>query len=214
MRQFTIDPLWPDKQTVIKIADMVRQGGTLVYPTETIYGLGGDAFNPQTIEAVYALKGRDTRKPLSVIIPSAAWVERLAAEITPAARNLMNNFWPGPLTIVFKAAPGVPAALTANSGTIAVRVSSLPFCSSLALAANCPLIATSANLAGGANCLRVQDLPPGIMEQADAVVDGGVLTASLASMVVDATGKDVKILREGAVGREQINLLLSKISIE
>jgi L-threonylcarbamoyladenylate synthase len=204
MQAFTIDPLHPDEKTVAALADIVRQGGTLVYPTETVYGLGGDAFNPRAIAAIYALKGRDTRKPLSVIVPAVTWIDRLAVEITPAARSLMECFWPGPLTIVFKAAPGVPAALTANRGTIAVRVSSLPFCSGLANAAGCPLIATSANASGSGNCTRVQDVPKEIRENVDAVADGGELGAAQASTVVDASGKNLKVLREGVVGMQQL----------
>src|SRR5262249_53584037 len=139
-----------------RAAQAVKSGGVIVYPTDTIYGLGGSSYSVAVIERIYRIKSRSERKPLLVLIPEASWVERGAQENPQPFFHLAERFWPGPLTVVLKAKGDLPSALTANSGTIGVRVPQQPFTRELVRLCEVPLVSTSANVSGGETVLRVQ----------------------------------------------------------
>src|SRR5262245_26821160 len=127
---------------------LLRAGRLVAYPTETFYGLGADATSSDAVERIFELKGRARSEPIPLILPGPEWLERVATEVPPAAPRLAAAFWPGPLTLIVPAASWIPGAVTAETDTVAVRVSSHPIASALASALGGPLTATSANKSG------------------------------------------------------------------
>lgn len=184
-------------------------GGKLIaFPTETFYGIGCDAMNPDAVAAVFALKRRSLSMPLPVVIDSRDTLKRLARPVVGAAATLMDAFWPGPLSIVLSALPEVPDLLTAGISRVAVRFSPHP--AALALcAAGHPVVASSANISGRPPVARPEDLDPELIPGLSGLfTDGPEPSAVLPSTVVDIRehlGKAVvRILRPGAVSRDAL----------
>jgi len=205
-----IDPLKPDKETLTKISKILREGGIIAFPTETFYGLGVDARQEAAVEKIFRIKGRNVRNPVSVIVDSEEEVIPLVAEIPEAARFLMKKFWPGPLTLVFCAAPPVSSHLTGGTGKIGIRVSSHPIARLLAAGLAGPLTATSANLSGEPECSSAEAVIRTLGDLPDAVIDGGPTPGGSGSTILDVTVAPPRILREGAIPgdliRDALNL--------
>jgi L-threonylcarbamoyladenylate synthase len=174
-------------------------GGVIVYPTETLYGIGANALDPGAVELVARVKRRPDRKPMLVIVRDAGAAAGLVASVPASARALMEAFWPGPLTIVFPAAAGLPAGLTAGTGTIGVRVPSSPFCLALLRACGVPVTSTSANLAGEPPPRTTDAIRRALGPAIRLYVDAGELPASPPSTVVSVAGPVPRLLREGAI---------------
>ena len=154
-------------------ADALRAGGLVVFPTETFYGLAADHENARALEKLLALKGSRGQSPLALILASADEAERLAKEIPPLARRLMAEHWPGPLTLVLAARPGLHPALVSTDGGVGMRLSPHPMAAALARGLGRAVTATSANISGGPPARRVEDLDPAITAGVDLVLDGG-----------------------------------------
>jgi L-threonylcarbamoyladenylate synthase len=189
-----------------RAAAVAAAGGLLIYPTDTLYALGGRALEPSVAERVRVVKGREPDKPLPLVAGDPAEARSLCLDWPESAARLAASFWPGPLALVLSAAPVVPEAVTAGSGTIAVRVPAADITRSLC--ARCgPLISTSANRAGG--------VAPATCEQAVIAVGDAVALAidagpggAVASTIVDLTAASPRLLREGAVAWEGIRRVL------
>ena len=190
--------------SVTAAAQVILNGGVIVYPTETIYGLGANALSVEAVERVFEIKQRDKSNPILVLIPGEESLDQLVMEIPEVARALMKFFWPGPLTLVFKAAPGVSPILTANTGKIGVRLSSDEFCTKLLDICKIPITSTSANISGGPNPTSVERINHSIKDVVDLVIDGGVLEIGKPSTVVDVSSGDVRLLREGVISFDEI----------
>ena len=186
-------------RSVTLAAQTILDGGVIVYPTETIYGLGANALEPKIVDKVYRIKQRPKSNPILVLIPNRLSLEELVTGIPDAAEILMDKFWPGPLTIVFKASPIVSPILTAGSGKIGVRLSSDEFCRELLSICKIPITSTSANLSGEPNPDSIGIINKQVLDSVDLVVDAGKLTSQTPSTVVDVTKGKVELLREGAV---------------
>ena len=143
-----IDPGKPDEEKLAEAFRVLREGGVVAFPTETFYGLAADARNETAVEKIFRIKGRNFRNPIALIIADEREVVPLVEEIPAAAKILMQTFWPGPLTLIFRAAPSVSSRLTGGTGKIGIRVSSHPVARLLAAGLAGPLTATSANLSG------------------------------------------------------------------
>ena len=180
-------------------AQTILDGGVIVYPTETIYGLGANALEPKVVDKVYRIKQRPKSNPILVLIPNRLSLEELVSGIPDTAELLMDKFWPGPLTIVFKASPIVSPVLTAGSGKIGIRLSSDGFCRELLGICNIPITSTSANLSGEPNPDSIGIIDKRVLDAVDLVIDAGKLTSQTPSTVVDVTRGNVELLREGAV---------------
>jgi L-threonylcarbamoyladenylate synthase len=194
----------PGKLDAEKLAEAVRvlcEGGVVAFPTETFYGLGADARNETAVEKIFGIKGRNFRNPLSVIVANDREVIPLVEEIPAAAKILMQTFWPGPLTLVFRASSSVLPRLTADTGKIGIRVSSHPLARLLAAGIAGPLTATSANLAGGAECSSADAVVRALGDLPDAVIDGGSTQggSGSGSTILDVTVFPPRILRDGAI---------------
>lgn len=178
-------------------------GDVIAFPTETLYGLGCDPFRDEALARLVALKGRPAGKPLPLIAATLAAAESIVVRTSPRVRRLWeqltSRLWPGSLTLVMEAEPGVPVAVTGGTGRVGVRVSSLPLARQMAEAAGGLIVATSANVSGEKVPGTAQSVAAGLGEGLALVVDGGRLAAAPPSTVVDLTGGTVQVLREGAV---------------
>jgi L-threonylcarbamoyladenylate synthase len=182
----------------------LERGGLIVYPTETLYGLGADAICPESVDRLGDLKGRDRDKPVSVLVASCAMLGEIAASIPFVAERLVAAFWPGPLTIALPARSGLPTRLTAGSGTIAARISSHPIAQQIVSALGRPLTATSANPGGSPPAAEVGAARAYFGACVDVYVDGGPSAAGPASSVVDCSVTPPRLVREGAIALDRI----------
>lgn len=188
---------------------MVRGGGVIAFPTETFYGLGVDPFNVQAVQRLYDLKGRSPQtSPILVLIRSRHELQALVSEITPAGERLMQACWPGPLTLVFRAAAAVPAVLTAGTGTIGVRLSAYPDVLRVLEAIGGPLTGTSANRTGQPPAITAEEVERAFGADVDLIVNGGPTPGGLPSTVVDTTVRPPRLIREGCVSQAALRAVL------
>lgn len=194
------DPLRQVEQAVATL----RRGGVVVYPTETLYGLGVDATNEYAVRKLAALKGREDGKPISVLVSDDAMLATVVASISPRAQTLMRRFWPGPLTLALPAKPGLSPLLTAGGATIGVRCSSHPLAAALVAGLGRPVTTPSANPAGAAPPVSLVQARAYFADAVDAYVDGGTLSGGVGSTVVEPDTPEPKMIREGAIPASDI----------
>lgn len=180
----------------------------MVFPTRSLYGLGADALNPDAVDRVFSAKNRPPKNPVSILISSRDMLENFVAEIPDAACKVMDRFWPGGITLVFRAAPGLPANLTANTGTIGIRLPSHPTAAALVRAAGTPVTATSANISNAPGAGRVSEISDPVARAADMILDAGALAPGSGSTILDVTCDPPAILRQGAVSEARLQDLL------
>jgi L-threonylcarbamoyladenylate synthase len=193
-----IDPAHPEK-AFSRCRDVIRSGGVIVYPTDTFYGLGADPKNPAAVRKLFEIKGRRTDQPILLLIPDAHDVRDWADGITAAADRLMKRFWPGPLTLVFKAKAGVLPELTAGTGTIGLRVPDSALDHGLLRYLDSALTGTSANISGGPSPRTAREALESVGGRVDLVLDGGETAGGRPSTVVDVSSDEPKVIRPGAV---------------
>jgi L-threonylcarbamoyladenylate synthase len=206
-----IDPGKPEPDRIDKAVAILKSGGVIAFPTETFYGLGADARNEAAIEKIFGIKGRDFKNPILVVIGDVTHLDAFAADIPEVARTLMDRFWPGPLTIVLRAAPSVSPKLTAGSGKIGIRLTSHPIAMEISKKLGGPLTATSANLSGAPECSSAAEALSQLQGRIDDVVDGGQTPGGKGSTIVDVTASPIKILREGVIAVSLIQDTLGRI---
>lgn len=194
----------PDPALIQLAAEKIRAGGVVVCPTSALYGLAADPFQPAAVERVYAIKGRPAHQPLLVLVDSLDALPRLATAIPPAARDLMERFWPGGLTLVMAAHPSLPPALTGGTTKIGIRQTAHPVARALAAASNGVVTGTSANRSGHPGCARIADLDPDLVAEVDLILDAGQLAGGLGSSVMDCTADPPQLIREGALSAEDL----------
>ncbi len=192
-----LDPGRPDPGGLERAAAVLRRGGLAIFPTETLYGIAADSGNPVALERLAALKGREEQKPIALILSDSAEIQRLA-ELTPVAIELMTSGWPGPLTLVLAAEPGLHPSLVSADGGVGARLSPHPVAAGLARALGRAITATSANPAGGTAPSTIAELDPAIAAGVDLIIDAGPCAGGPPSTVADARGKKPKLLRKGA----------------
>lgn len=187
-------------------ADTLRAGGLVAFPTETVYGLGADAFNERAVAEVFKLKGRPTNNPLIVHVADEAMAERVVKAWPPEARELARRFWPGPLTIVLPKAHGVPSAVTGGGPNVAVRCPDHPVALELIRAFGGPIVGPSANPSGKVSpttAAHVRESFPGVDLM---VLDGGACRAGIESTVLSLAEDEPTVLRLGAIPVEELHL--------
>lgn len=194
-----------DRKKVIEVAQVIKSGGVIVCPTDTIYGLSGSPLIPESVERIYKIKGRAEHKPLLLLIADVSWVARVAEEVPPTFYPISEKFWPGPLTIVLKARESVPSILTAGTGNIGVRVPNHPFVLELLKECDSPIISTSANLSEGENIVQSSKIIELFQSRVDLIVDAGDLESAVESTVVSLVGNELKLLREGRIKFNEIS---------
>jgi L-threonylcarbamoyladenylate synthase len=183
---------------------LLRQGGVVAYPTDTLYGLGADAFNEAAVERVFEIKGRPLGMPLPLLLASQDDLSRVASRVPPLAWRLAERFWPGALTIVLPKAAQVPALVAARGWTVGLRVPDHPVPRELARRLANPITGTSANISGVEAPATAEVVRRTIGHLVDMVLEGGPPPSGRQSTVVDLAGQRPRLLREGAVSREAI----------
>jgi L-threonylcarbamoyladenylate synthase len=187
-------------------AAVLRRGGVIAYPTETFYGLGALARDGEAVARLVRAKDRADGKPLPLLGADLAQLEQVA-DLSPLARRLAAAFWPGPLTLVLPARPGLHPAITGQTGTVGVRVTSGAVAAALASAAGGALVATSANPPGGPPPTTAAGIEAGLRDRVDFVLDGGTTPGGAPSTVVAVAGARLTLLRPGAVEFEALRAL-------
>lgn len=193
------------EEAVARANLVLRAGGVVLYPTDTLYGLGADAFSDEAVAKVCAIKGRDEKKPIHCIVPDIEAAEAYV-EVNELARKLAEKFLPGPLTLVLKKNANIDSGIAKNIETIGIRIPRNDFCIQLAAAFG-PYTTTSANLAGAADQRKVEDILAQLGERAsliDLVIDAGELPKRQPSTVVDVSSGQLNMLREGAIPASEI----------
>lgn len=182
-----------------RAAEVVLAGGLVVYPTETLYGLGADALNPQALARVVAAKGRLASQPIPLLVRDRGMLARVVRLVPPAAEALIERHWPGPLTLVLPAVTGLSPALVGPGGGVGVRISSDPVASELVGLVNRPITATSANRTGAPPAVRADQLVMEPLEGVELVVDDGHRGEQASTVVELLDGSPARLLRQGAV---------------
>ncbi|MGQ9511637.1 L-threonylcarbamoyladenylate synthase [Thermodesulfitimonas sp.] len=202
--RWQVDALCPDAGALTAAGELLRWGGLVAFPTETVYGLGAHAGDVAAVAALFAVKGRPLQKGLILHIAAREELWPYVREVSPLAARLIEAFWPGPLTLVFKSSGRLPAAVTGGLPTLAVRVPAHPVALGLIRAAGVPVVAPSANLSGRPSPVTAAAVLADLDGRIDAVIDSGPAPLGVASTVLDVTGEVPRVLRSGAVGAAEI----------
>ena len=183
---------------------VLNKGGVVAFPTETYYGLAVDPLNPLALNYLFTLKQRDLAKPILTLVDDRESLSSLVYEIPIVYLQLMEKFWPGPLTLIFKARINLPSLLTAGTSTVGVRQSSHPFARQLLRAFGRPITATSANISGREAAVDAYEVKAQFGTQIDMVFDGGKAPGISGSTIVGLDESQVKLIREGVIPYEEI----------
>ena len=207
-----VDPKCPDLTALNTAAEVIRKGGIVGYPTETVYGLGVHALNAEAVEKLFRLKGRGPAKAISVLASDRAMLNTVVQEVPKPAIRLMDAFWPGPLTLVFKAASGLPSALLGGGDTIAVRISSNPIATALVAQLGEPLTSSSANRSGQPAARSAYKVQQTFGDSVDLIIDGGPSTSNVPSTLVHVSRGGMEVLREGRISGRKLYRVMEGIS--
>lgn len=187
---------------------MLRSGGLVVFPTDTVYGVGADPYNSAAVRRIYRIKGRAESKPLQLLLADASQIAQVAAELPEAAGEVVRRFFPGGITLVLKRHASLPLRVVAGGATVGVRVPDHPWCQALLRAFGAPLAATSANRSGEPSPKTAQEAAAQLGGKVDLILDGGPCPLGQESTVLDLSGPRPQLLRSGAVARADIERVL------
>jgi len=212
-RYWRVNPFHPEKNKIIEAASFIRGGKTVAFPTETVYGLGADAFNPEAVQKIFIAKGRPADNPLIVHVAHLSQLKKLVQEIPPEAALLIRQFWPGPLTLVLPKSREVPYGVTAGLDTVAVRMPRHKVALELIRWAGCPIAAPSANVSGKPSPTSAKHVLKDMYGAIGGILDGGSTSVGIESTVLDFSSDVPTILRPGGVTKEQLEKLLKKVRL-
>lgn len=187
-----------------RASEIILSGGAVAFPTESFYGLGVNAMDETAVRRLFQIKKRREDHPILLLIDGPDALDRLVLEVPETARNLMERFWPGGLTLLFDAGPGISPLLTAGTGKIGIRLSSHPVATGLARTAGTPITGTSANVTGARSCVSAGEVFRALGETVDLILDGGETAGGKGSTILDVTVHPPRVLREGMVTRKQL----------
>ena len=206
-----VDPRQPDGAIIRKAADLLRAGKLVVFPTETVYGLGANAMDPAAVARIFEAKHRPPNNPLIVHVADATDCSRVVYQWPERARLLAESFWPGPLTLVLPKHPNLPAIVSAGGPTVAVRSPAHPVAQSLLKAAGIPIAAPSANPSGELSPTTAEHVLSGLAGRVDLILDAGATQVGVESTVVDLTSDPPRLLRPGHIGPAEIEAVIGPI---
>jgi L-threonylcarbamoyladenylate synthase len=201
----------PNPRFVQRAAEVLRAGGLVAFPTETVYGLGADATNPRAVERIYQAKGRPSRNPLIVHLGSADQARDWVTAWPPFAERLAQVFWPGPLTLVLPKSPRLPDIVTGGGATVGVRVPAHATARALLAAAGVPIAAPSANRSNRLSPTRAEHVLRDMMGRIEMILDGGPTLGGLESTVLDLTGTSPTLLRPGLITQRALEAVVGPI---
>ncbi len=191
-------------EQVEKGVSILKQGGVIAYPTDTVYGLGASAYLPEAVERIFEVKGRPRNMPLPLLLANESQLTEVTEELPPVARLLIKEFLPGALTLVLPKSASVPDIVSGGGCTVALRIPAHPVPVALAVGLGAPLVGTSANLSGRPSPLTAEEVDSQLGGKIDLIIDGGRCPGGKESTVVDLTGEKPVILRQGAIPAEDI----------
>lgn len=194
-------------------SSIIKKGGLVAFPTETVYGLGADAFNEKAVSKIFKAKGRPADNPLIVHVSAKTQVSLIASKIPKSAQLLMKKFWPGPLTLIFQKRDIVPNNVTCNLSTVAIRMPKNKIALNLIKKSGVPIAAPSANLSGKPSPTTSKHVIEDLFGKIDAIIDGGKTKIGIESTVLDTTKDPPLILRPGGVTREMIEKVIGKVEL-
>ena len=205
-----VDAMHPDMSIIREAAEIIREGGLVGFPTETVYGLGADALLPEGAKRIYAAKGRPSDNPLIVHIADFEALDKITADIPPQAKALADAFWPGPLTMIFRKSDAVPYETTGGLDTVAVRMPSHPTALAL-IRESCGYIAApSANTSGRPSPTEAQHVAEDLSGKIAMILDGGPVGIGIESTIIDLTEEKPMILRPGYITPEMLSEVLQE----
>jgi len=206
-----IDPANIDMELLSQAADVIKHGGLVAFPTETVYGLGADTFNSDAVANIFRAKGRPMDNPLISHISDIADLEMFAREIPPSAIKLAEEFWGGPLTLILKKKAGIPDCVTAGLDTVAVRLPSHSIANVLIKLSGTPIAAPSANLSGSPSPTTATHCIQDLDGRVDMIIDGGSSMIGIESTVIDLSTEVPVILRPGMISPEDMRSVIGEV---
>ena len=195
-------------------ARIIRVGGLVGIPTETVYGLGANGLDPLAVRSIFQAKGRPQDNPLILHIPESSWLERYCEDIPEAAWRLAKRFWPGPLTMILRRKPIVPDVVTAGLDTVGMRCPAHELCRAVIEAAGVPVAAPSGNTSGRPSPTSVADMLEDMNGKIDAILDGGSCQVGVESTIIDMTAATPRLLRPGGVPLEELRAVLGEVELD
>ena len=208
-----VNPEKPDLKKILSAAEIIQKGGLVAFPTETVYGLGADALNPTAVLALFEAKKRPLDNPPIIHVADPAEVYRLVEEVPAKARILIDKFWPGPLTLIFKRSNIMPKVTVAGLDTVAIRMPKHKVALELIRLSRCPIAAPSANLAGKPSPPTAQHVYEDLNGRIDAIIDGGATNIGVESTVVDLSVDPPMLLRPGGTPFEELKKVLGDMKL-
>lgn len=209
-----VEPFEPDENVLKKAAGILRKGGLVAFPTETVYGLGGNGLDSYVCKKIYEAKGRPSDNPLILHVSRIDQINHIVRDIPKNAYNVMKTFWPGPITLVMPKKNCVPIEVTGGLDTVAVRFPSNVIAQSLISMAGFPIAAPSANSSGKPSPTRASHVEFDLYGKIDMIIDGGPSKVGLESTILDVTNKIPIILRPGAISREMLEKVVGKVEVD
>ena len=201
--------------TLLKHAgEIIKNGGLVLFPTETVYGIGANGLNSDSVAKIFAAKGRKSDNPLILHISDIKMLADIVEDITPLEERLMSKFWPGPLTIILRKKDIVPSIVTANLNTVGIRMPNNEIARKLIEYAGVPIAAPSANISGRPSGTNINDIKEEFAGKVDCIIDGGETNIGLESTVVIVQNEKVKILRPGKVTKEDLLTITPNVEID
>ncbi len=210
----TVDKEKPDLQVMRMAGEILRKGGLVAFPTETVYGLGGDGLNAGSSKKIYAAKGRPSDNPLIIHIADLESLEKIVKSVPPKAKLLAEKFWPGPLTMIFSKSSRVPYETTGGLESVAVRMPSHPVALAIIREGGGYIAAPSANTSGRPSPTRAEHVCEDLTGKIDMIVDGGAVGIGLESTIVDFTEEVPVILRPGYINQEMIQEVIGPVRMD
>jgi L-threonylcarbamoyladenylate synthase len=204
MTRVVVDPVQPDPIAMTRAAAALREGGVVAIPTDTLYGLAADPWNPAAVGRIFAIKGREEDRALPLVAANVSQVTRWIGEMDLVASRLADRFWPGPLTLVMRAPAALPSNVTAGGITIGIRVPAHAVTIALCSAFDRPITATSANISGHPATHDPDLVAEQLSKGLDVLLDAGTTPGGPASTIVDVTQAEVRLIRAGAVSWEDV----------
>lgn len=208
-----VNPVQPEREVLERAAAVLRRGGLVAFPTETVYGLGANALNEAAVAGIFVAKGRPATNPLIVHVTNAEQAQRLAASWPATAQRLAQRFWPGPLTLVLPKTEAVPPSVTAGGETVALRCPAHPVARGLIEAAALPIAAPSANISTRVSPTRAEHVLRGLDGRIDLLLDGGATSGGLESTVLDVTTTPPRLFRPGLILPHDIEEVIGQIEV-
>ncbi len=197
-------------------AEEIKKGNLVLFPTETVYGIGANALDEKAVKRIFEAKGRAGDNPLIVHVSNIKMVEEIVKDISDVERKLINKFWPGPLTIIFnrKSKEVIPNVVTANLDTVGVRMPNNEIAIELIEKAKVPIAAPSANISGKPSGTNIEDIIEELQDKVDYILDGGFTDIGLESTVIRVIGDEINILRPGKITKEELEEVVNDVKVD